>query len=307
MAGTVALTGGTGFVGCHAARRLMDAGWTVRVLVRRPPIHPLWAGRRFEAVAGTLDDDGALAELAADADALVHVGGVVRARDRAAFFAANAAGAASAARAARAAGVGRLILVSTMAAREPRLSAYAASKRAGEAAFEAAGGLVLRPTAVYGPWDRATLAIFRAARLGFAPMARNADARLSFIHVADVAAAIESALRTGETGVREIDDGRVEGYRWADVLAAAGRAVGRTARPVRLPDQAFLLAGHAASLLARAGGRVPFFSAGKAREMLHPDWRRAAPAPTGWQPTIAIAEGFATTAAWYREHGWLRA
>ncbi|MGH6719347.1 MAG: NAD-dependent epimerase/dehydratase family protein, partial [Alphaproteobacteria bacterium] len=293
----------------HAARRLMDAGWTVRLLARRPPAHPLWAGRRYQAVPGDLADSAALADLVAGVDAVVHLGGAVRARDRRGFRTANEAGARAVALAARAAGVARTILVSSIAAREPGLSDYAASKRAGEQAVAAVGGdwLVLRPTAVYGPWDTASLVLFKAAGVGIVPVHRIAEARVSFVHVADVARAIEAALATRETGVCELDDGREGGYRWAEVVALAGAALGRPARTLALPAGLFLAAGHAAGVLARIAGRAAFFSPGKAREMMHPDWRRQAPWPADWRPSIGLEQGFAETVAWYRERGWIGA
>ncbi len=305
MPRTVALTGGTGFIGAHVAARLMAVGWTVRLLVRRPPLHPVLAGRPFEVVIGDFGDRRALHALVDGVESLVHVAGAVRAASRSDFFAANAAPAGAVAEAARGAGLRRAILISSLAAREPGLSDYAASKRAGEDAFASAVGerrwLALRPTAVYGPWDTATLAIFKAVRLGVAPVAWDRDARLSFVHVADVATAVEASLECDETGVREVDDGSDEGYRWAEVIEAAAAAVGRPAATLRVPDRVFRLAGHAAGLV----GRAPILTPGKVSEMLHGDWRCRDRLDAGWRPRYRIREGFVETVAWYRRAGWL--
>ncbi|MEX2649387.1 MAG: NAD-dependent epimerase/dehydratase family protein [Alphaproteobacteria bacterium] len=305
MPGTVALTGGTGFIGAHVAAWLMDAGRIVRLLVRRPPVHPLLAGRPFEVVIGGLGDRRALDALVDGAESLVHVAGAVRAASRSAFYAANAGPAGAIAEAARKAGIRRAILISSLAAREPGLSDYAASKRAGEDAFARSIGevpwLALRPTAVYGPWDTATFAIFKAVRFGLAPVAWDRDARLSFVHVADLATAVEASLEGDETGVREVDDGSDEGYRWADVIEAAAAAVGRPAVTLRIPDRVFRLAGHGAGFI----GRAPILSAGKVSEMLHGDWRCRDRLDAGWRPRLRIREGFVDTVAWYRRAGWL--
>lgn len=298
---TVALTGGTGFIGAHLLPRLIGAGWTVRLLARRPPAHPLWHGLAYDVVPGGLDDARALADLVAGADALVHAAGVVRARDPGRFFAVNADAAGAIAWAARAAGVRRSVLVSSMAARLPALSAYAASKAAAEAAFAEAAPeawIALRPTAVYGPWDRASLAIFRAARGSVVPVVAGTVA--SLIHVHDVADAIVAALGTDQAGTVELDDGSA-GYTWPRVMSAAA---GRPVRCVAVPRAAFVLAGHGAAL-ARLAGRAPFFTADKARELVHPDWRRTGPALERWGPSIGLDQGFAATAAWYRARGWL--
>ena len=94
----------------------------------------------------------------------------------------------------------RCVLVSSLAAREPRLSPYAASKRAGEEAATAAldaGGVpwtVLRPCVIYGPWDREGLALVRLARAPVAPVPRKPEPRIAMVHAADVAASRRRAV-----------------------------------------------------------------------------------------------------------------
>ena len=67
-------------------------------------------------------------------EAVVHVAGLTKARREAEFFAVNRDGSARLAEAVAAAAApgARCVLVSSMAAREPRLSPYAASKRGAE-------------------------------------------------------------------------------------------------------------------------------------------------------------------------------
>src|SRR6266403_865643 len=136
MSGTVAVTGATGFIGSHIVARLPTLGWRVRLLTRRLPVGPILAGSRFTAVIGSLGDADALEELIRGCDAVVHCAGLIKAVRPADFFAINAAATGRLAAAAAATPrPPRFILLSSLAARQPELSAYAASKRAGERAL----------------------------------------------------------------------------------------------------------------------------------------------------------------------------
>ncbi|HUF86565.1 MAG TPA: NAD-dependent epimerase/dehydratase family protein [Thermohalobaculum sp.] len=313
-----AVTGVTGFIGGHLAGELARRGWRVRALVRSMPrwhgIEPAPAGAGpIELVLGSLADTRALGALVEGADAVVHLAGAIRGRGPADFMRANAEGTGALARAwAQEASGARFVLVSSLAAREPGLSAYAASKRAAEDRLRAAGGRgpwqILRPAAVYGPGDRETLGIFRAARGPVQPVLGAAGARLALVHVADLVRAIIAALEAElEPGVHEVTDARHAGYAWAEIAAAAAAALGRPSRPFRVPAPLIRGLGLAGDLTARLGS-APMLTSGKAREILHADWgsspQRQLP-PAIWQPRLPIDQGFAETVAWYRKAGWL--
>ncbi len=308
----VAVTGATGFLGLHLVKALAREGVLIRILARRDPVHEFWAGIEYETVFGDIADAAALARLVAGADAVVHAAGVIAARSRAEFLAVNRDGAEEMARVARrVAPRARFILVSTLAAREPRISDYAFSKRAGEEAVRgvyagAEGQLVIiRPPALYGPWDKATLPIFRAAGLPLVPVLSGG--RVSVLHVADAAGALAGlAMGAGEAGLFALPGGD---FLLREVMAAAALAQGRRARLVQVPAWVVRAAGVVAGLWGRLRGEVLVFSAGKARELLHRDWvvrgDEALPGGVYW-PRIGIGEGFGGTVAWYRARGWLR-
>lgn len=314
MARTVAVTGATGFVGGHLVQRLGAEGWTVRVLARRLPVHPHFVGTPIEAVIGALDDEQSLRELLDGVDAVVHAAGLIKARRRAEFFATNAAGVARVATiAAEQPSPPRFVLISSLAAREPTLSSYAASKRAGEMRLADIGGLswtIIRPPAVYGPGDRETLAFFRAVAKGVAPLLGSDQTRLSLLHVQDLAAAVAVLLsQTGEIGAtHEIDDGRQGGYSWRDLIDTAAAHLGTTPWTIRVPRPLLHAAAATNGLVSRLSGRVPILTAGKVREICHRDWvchDQVFGNRTGWTPAFPLKQGFAGTIGWYRQHGWL--
>ncbi len=84
-----------------------------------------------EVVVGRLSDAEALRRLAEGAAVVIHAAGLIKAPSRERFFSVNAGGAAAAARIVReVAPEARFVLVSSLTAREPQLSDYAASKAA---------------------------------------------------------------------------------------------------------------------------------------------------------------------------------
>ena len=311
MRPTVAVTGATGFIGPHVVRRLRADGWQVRILTRRPLDA---SSLEVEVVRGDLDDPPSLQRLLDGVQAVVHVAGLIKARSRKAFFRANAESVGRvAAIAAAAPAPPRFVLMSSLAAREPDLSDYAASKLAGEQALIAAGAAlpwsILRPPAVYGPGDRATLFFFRCVRHGIGPVLGSAGARLSLIHVEDLASAV-GALLADDRGaglVAEVDDGG-GGYGWPEMIEAAAAAFGRRVRIVRVPMAVPYGLGMLNQALARLPGFTPMLTPGKVREFYHSDWV-CDPGPimarTGWRPAVPLRQGFAATIAWYRQQGWL--
>lgn len=303
-----ALTGATGFLGARLGLALRERGWSVRALVRRPADETALRRDGYETVAGDLADSAAMAALAHGADAVVHCAGLIKAADRAAFMAVNRDGAARLA----AATSGRMVLISSLAAREPGLSDYAASKRAGEEAVGAALGaraVTIRPPVIYGPGDRETLALFRVAlRWLVVPVPADGAARLALAHADDVAEAVADVLERPEIhGVYAVGGARSEGYGWSEILRAATRAVNRRPALLPVPGWAVSAAAAVSETLGRAGGGAPIFTGGKAREMRHADWavRPDERVPGAPAARFDLDLGFADAVKWYRAAGWL--
>ena len=305
-----AVTGATGFLGGRLVPALIGAGWTVRALSRREPDPAAWEGAAPEIVRGDLDDPSALGRLCDGATVVIHGAGLIKARDLAAFLAVNEAGSARVAQAAKDAGA-RLLAISSLAAREPALSDYAASKAAGEAAARGVFGdalSVLRPPAIYGPGDRETLGLFRlAATSSLMPLPGDPAARLALAHVDDVCAQVLHLLDTPMPGTWTVGGARPEGYAWREVFETAAQVFGRRIDFIPVGMGVLKAAGVLSELGGRITGRPAIFGRGKVRELLHTDWSVSAAeqAPNAPPARYDLATGFAATAAWYRAAGWL--
>jgi nucleoside-diphosphate-sugar epimerase len=309
----VALTGATGFIGQRLVPLLAAQGWQVRLLLRRDPARSQWRGVQPQVVAGDLGDAVALRQLVAGADAVVHVAGLIKAARRRQFHAINHQGSIAVADAVLAsAPAARFLHVSTIAAREPSLSDYAGSKRAGEdAVLERLGQrvTVLRPPAVYGPGDRESLVFFQLASKRFVPLAGRPAARAAMIHVDDLTTLLVALLHESPRGaVLSAADARPAGYSWREVFRAAAQAVGNPEARLFHAPAALLHAIAVAGDLGRAAGTPNMLTHQKLRELRHLDWSVSAAElarPAGWEPRFQLQEGFAQAVAWYRRAGWL--
>jgi nucleoside-diphosphate-sugar epimerase len=308
-----AVTGATGFVGSHLLAALARHGWKLRVLVRRWSPLPSLAGVDAYVVWGDLADEPALRELVKGADAVVHAGGLIKARRPADFYRVNRDG--TALLTALAPDL-PFVLLSSLAAREPQLSPYAASKRAAEDVLVHRGGpwLAVRAPAVYGPGDRETLAYFRGVARGVALQPKLPEARLSLIHVADLVEALALALDRHQSGqplpsaVCEIDDGHDRGHSYRDMAEAAAAALGRRARSLRISRGQVMLVARLNALRQSLGGTPQILTPAKVNEMFHPDWTvhdRRLPKTIGFAARYDLATGFRDTVLWYRTHKWL--
>lgn len=299
----LAITGGTGFVGGRLIELALAAGHEVRALTRRP--QPDRGGVTW--IDGALDRPGSLERLCEGADAVIHVAGVINARDAAGFEAGNVTGTAAMIAAAEKAGVQRFVHVSSLAAREPKLSIYGATK-AGSEALVAASSIsyaIVRPPAVYGPGDREMLELFRMAKRGFVLLPPHG--RLSVIHADDLGRLL-LALADPEAPrglLVEPDDGRHNGWTHQEFGQALGKALGRRVATFSTPRPILDLCARIDGLIRRDRAKL---TADRVAYFCHPDWMvdpgSGAPEQL-WKPVIDTEQGLKETADWYRERGWL--
>jgi nucleoside-diphosphate-sugar epimerase len=301
---TLAVTGATGFVGQAMLEEAARQGLEVRALTRGKQAKT--AG--VEWVAGDLHDRKALMRLVRNAEAVIHVAGVVNTHDPRGFHLGNVEGTLALVEAALAAGVPRFVFVSSLAAREPKLSKYGASKAHAEKLVKASGldWTIVRPPAIYGPRDREILELFKLARWGAVPM--PPPGRTSLVHVADLARLLLTLAPPGERVTQQVfepDDGKPEGWSHRELARAIGWAVGR--RPW-VPHLSKPMLERLARLDKAFRGRKARLTPDRVGYMAHPDWVcRASKRPPRklWRPEVPTLEGLKATAAWYREQGWL--
>jgi nucleoside-diphosphate-sugar epimerase len=299
---TLAITGGTGFVGSRLIALAVEAGHQVRALTRREQAER----KRVAWIPGDLNAADALAQLCDGADAVIHVAGVVNAPDRAGFASGNIEGTGNMLAAAEGAGVRHFVHVSSLAAREPGMSDYGWSKAEAERLVEESllDTAVVRPPAIYGPGDMEMLELFKLATKGIALLPPGG--RLSVVEVGDLGLLLLALARGGNGGRSyDCDDGREHGWSHKEFGLAVGAAVGKRVAAIALPRPLMMAGAHLDRLVRGKGAKL---TPDRVAYFCHEDWvidaARRPPAEL-WKPQVETQAGLAATAAWYREQGLL--
>jgi len=269
----VVVTGAAGFIGSHACRALLHAGWRVVGLDNFDPFYPRWlkelalrpllVSPRFRFVEADVRDQGALAGYLEGAVAVVHLAARAGVRESlgqaAAYRSVNVGGTQAVLDACVRTGVRRLVYASSSsvygslalpfhedAPLPLGTSPYAASKREGEdlcRRFAEVVGLrvaILRFFSVYGPGQRPDQALHRFARLAAeghpVPFYGDGSSERDYTYVSDAADAVVAALRwteAGEAGAEPFNIGTGRGTRLDRLVALLAQALGVQPIPLR--------------------------------------------------------------------------
>lgn len=202
----VVVTGATGYIGGYVCRRLLADGHEVIGLSREPAAKPL---ARVRSVKGDVITGAGLADAVKDADALIHLVGVIAEKRGATFQQVHVDGTRNVVAAARAAGVGRLVHMSALGARSDGRSAYQRTKAEAEELVRGSGlpYTIMRPSLVFGEGD----AFFGGSLKELVtlppvvPVVGSGEYPFRPIWAEDVATAFSRALTLAATVEREFD------------------------------------------------------------------------------------------------------
>lgn len=253
------VTGGTGFVGYHVIRELIDHGYEVRAMVRRPTTANALLALGASVVEGDLTTGEGILNAVNDCEAIFHVAAhySLNRRDGAVMLAANVDGTRRMLEAVRKAGGPRLIYTSSTAAVALRADGAPAVEATGfvhpnrtfsdykrskvlaealvrEAARDGMDIVIVNPSTPVGPNDvkpTPTGKIIWDTMHGKMPA--YVDTGLNMVAVEDVAAGHRLAFERGRTGERYILGH--QNMHLADLLRMISRIAGRRAPRVKLP------------------------------------------------------------------------
>lgn len=248
----VLLTGATGFIGSHVARKLRERGDEVRALVRSPEKAESVVALGCETIAGSLEDEAAIRGGMRGCDAAIHGAAIyevgIPASERERMYEANVLGTERVLRAALEEEVGRVVYVSTIAAfgntegrvvdetydhpgttftsyyEETKYKAHRLARRLID--DEGLPAVIVQPGAVYGPEDHSQVGNLISQYVsGKLPLIPFPDLGINLVHVEDVADGILLALDGGKVGHSYVLGGAITTNR--EMLQTAAQVAGK--------------------------------------------------------------------------------
>lgn len=235
----VLVTGASGFIGTALVPRLVAAGYTPRVMLRKAP-EKAPAGP-VEVVIGDLDKPETLRAATEGCEAVVNLGAATSAGkiDPAFAYRVNVGGATALIDACRESGCNRIVVMSTQHVHLPNCGLYGRTKRIADSLFEGSGldVTVLRPSLVYGPGTRGVFVKLAAlvSKLPVIPVIGAGQWHLRPLYLDDMIDVIVATLDRPELAGRTYDVGGPDYVTYVEFLAAICAALGRPCRRVHLP------------------------------------------------------------------------
>lgn len=326
----VALTGASGFVGSHIADELHRRGHCVRCLLRSRSNTRWLEDKPYERVVCSFDSIDSLQGAIAGAHAVIHTAGVIAARSLAEFMEGNRGVTQRMVEATvNVAGSSfvRFVHISSLAVCGPApslyeplteesplqpITPYGISKKAAEDVVQSYAEklpiTIIRPPAVYGERDEATLPFFKSVRRGIIPLIGFSTKWISLVHVRDLARGIVDALEAESTVGKTYFIPSDAFYSWKQIGMTTAAVMGRRAVPVVLPHTLVLMLAALSGWIGHMHGKTPVFDYHKGRDIIQRYWicsPERARQDFGYRQLISLEDGIAATVEWYCARGWL--
>ena len=240
----IAITGGTGFVGRHLARRLVGSGHQVVLIARGRDRRDLGIrdqpGVRF--VSASIDSPAELALAFLGCHAVAHLAGVNRELGRQTYARVHVEGTAAVVEAARRVGVHKVVLLSFLRARPNCGSAYHESKWAAEEIVRHCDRdwTVVKAGVIHGSGDHMLDHLSRALHTFPFFLLVGRDRPMAPLAVQDAVRVLESALVDGKMSRQTVSLVGPEQLRLSDAVARVGLVTGHAPRMLRLPARAHM-------------------------------------------------------------------
>lgn len=323
------VTGGTGFIGSHIADLLIERNIDVKCIVRKTSNLRWLENKNIELVEASLSNKHSLKNAMQDVDIVFHSAGLTSARNYEQYLKANLGGTQNLFEAAYEVNpkLSRFVHVSSQTAVGPSpsldkpinensemnpITSYGRSKKEAELYLGTQKDVlpitIVRPPAVYGPRDEATLPVFKNVKYGFGTLIGFDYKYVSLINVMDLSSGIVEAGLSENTVGETYFISSEDFYNWHDIMDKMGAAVGKeNIRKLKIPHFAVKSLGSISGFLGKFSKKPPVFNYEKSIDFIQKYWICSvdkAKSDFGYKQKYTLEEGFQKTINWYKEKGW---
>ena len=321
------ITGATGFIGSHLAEELIQRGIRVHLFTRRKNPRVDLAEKAGAMIhVGEMDDVDALKNSIEEVDTVLHCAGATAALNKNGYleanlrFTNNILGVIQKGQ--------RFIYISSQAAAGPStnntpkkeedppepLTYYGTSKLMAEKSVRQWGKLhsdnyiIMRPSVVYGPREKAVYQYFRFIHKGLLFVLGDGKILLSLIHVKDLVNAIIEAAEHPSQGETFFVCGDTY-HTWEEIGYTIQRALDKKHLvKIRLPLWLAYPCAYTAQTLSLITRKPALLDSQKMIEARQSEWLCSNEKIKGrlnWRPEIPLETGIKETARWYVKEGWI--
>ena len=227
-----AVAGVTGHTGSAAARRLLETGQPLRVIVRKPEQGAAWAAQGAEVAVASLDDAESLGEALKGIEAAYLLLPPQYTHPR--VLEAQAATADAIAQAVRTSGAGRVVFLSSLGAERESGTGPVRALHYAEEQLKTTGVPITFLRAAYFIENWAPV-LPVAREQGVLPTFLPADLRMPMTATADIGRIAAEALMRPHDGVRVIEIEGPEPASPREVAQAISKCLGKPVMPVEAP------------------------------------------------------------------------
>jgi len=324
----VLITGASGFIGYHLIEEALKQNLDVYVGIRKSSKTDHL--KRFD-IKYTYPDFSNLSTLKKELqenkyDYIIHAAGATKARSQKEYDHINAGYTHNLALAVLESEIKlkKFVLISSLAAVGPLnsltgiisedtvphpITAYGKSKLLAEQnlkAFSTLNYSILRPTGVYGPWDRDIFIFFKQVAKGIEPYIGRTEQKFSFLYVTDLAKASIKALFAGNHKTYNLSDGNF--YDRYELANSIKDVLNLKTVKLHLPVNFVKLIARVSEKYSSLSNKAVVINTEKIDELMAVNWRcdiEQANADLGFHPEYNLRAGVAETIKWYKTNKWL--
>jgi len=319
----ILLTGATGFIGKNLVPELAG-DHALKILVRKTSDITLFRNHKnIKIVYGDLEKNMGIDDALNNTELVIHCAARTIARNYIEYYRMNTLGTTYLVQAMKKEGVKKILYLSSQAACGPAsdkrplresatpepISFYGKTKKHGEEIIIRSGldYIILRPAAVYGPYDTEILKYIKILNRGVCPIIGRGEKYVNFIYIKDLVQLIIRliSVRRFDKKLYFVNDGNC--YSDEEIFEQISSLLKKKSIKIHISESTALLCGLFNDLFLPPSRRLIWRD--KVKELSKKYWlcsNEKINRECGFTPAYTFKDGMRETIEWYRKNGLLR-